>query len=269
MSSSTAAVTDAVTSTTAYKTVEDLIGSTLHAKTKGSTTIETCPTVSIPKNKQYLLLYFSASWCPPCQSFTPMLVDFYTKHKDIVEVIYISSDRNKEEFMQYYTKKMPWYTLHPFDEKATEQAATMRRKLPTLFQIKGLPTLIVLDISTCTNKDGFIKFVTHDGRMDIMTHANQYEKVLAKWKSNTTPHVSIEEGIIKINQGDGSMWFIMTQLFKTFAQNPLYIVATLYLIQVYSKKFLAMIMTSDSNTALGNATEPSIPLQEPVYEDEF
>lgn len=46
-------------------------------------------------------LYFSASWCPPCQEFTPRLVGIYTeaqrKHKDF-ELIFVSHDKTIEQF---------------------------------------------------------------------------------------------------------------------------------------------------------------------------
>ena len=29
------------------------------------------------KDKQIILIYFSAHWCPPCRGFTPVLTDFY------------------------------------------------------------------------------------------------------------------------------------------------------------------------------------------------
>ena len=31
------------------------------------------------KNSKVVCLYFSASWCPPCKAFTPMLEEFYNE----------------------------------------------------------------------------------------------------------------------------------------------------------------------------------------------
>ena len=33
--------------------------------------------------KDVILIYFSAHWCPPCRTFTPVLKDFYEVRHDI------------------------------------------------------------------------------------------------------------------------------------------------------------------------------------------
>ena len=58
-------------------------------------------------------IYFSAHWCPPCRGFTPRLVDFYKECKEAgktFEVVFVSSDRNQEEFDGYFGE-MPWLAL--------------------------------------------------------------------------------------------------------------------------------------------------------------
>jgi nucleoredoxin len=30
------------------------------------------------EEKKIIAFYFSASWCPPCRDFTPILADFYS-----------------------------------------------------------------------------------------------------------------------------------------------------------------------------------------------
>ena len=65
-------------------------------------------------------LYFSAHWCPPCRGFTPQLAQWY---KDLragdvgekLEIVFISSDRNQEEFDEYYGE-MPWTAL-PYEKR--------------------------------------------------------------------------------------------------------------------------------------------------------
>lgn len=47
---------------------------------------------------QTLGLYFSAAWCPPCQTFTPMLRSFYkitNQEFATLEVVYVPCDRSQ------------------------------------------------------------------------------------------------------------------------------------------------------------------------------
>ena len=66
-------------------------------------------------------LYFSAHWCPPCQGFTPKLVDFYQGFKqrtdkgDCLEIVYISSDKDEEQFTEYFNS-MPWLAV-PYSQR--------------------------------------------------------------------------------------------------------------------------------------------------------
>ena len=82
-------------------------------------------------------LYFSASWCPPCQQFTPRLVQFYNQvvlSGRQFEVVFISADRDETSFRQYFSK-MPWLALDFHNSRRTE--------IPSLYQVQGIPRLIV------------------------------------------------------------------------------------------------------------------------------
>ncbi|XP_072013165.1 nucleoredoxin-like [Amphiura filiformis] len=97
-----------------------------------------------------LALYFSAHWCGPCRGFTPSLVKFYNKMKESgkeFEMVFVSSDRDEESFKEYYGE-MPWLTL-PFGD-------ARKAKLSSLFEISGIPTLVILD------EEG--KMITDNGR---------------------------------------------------------------------------------------------------------
>jgi nucleoredoxin len=259
---------------TAISPIVELVGPTLYMKKKTKDnqnyTIEPCTTKSVlieAKKKQFVLLYFSASWCPPCQSFTPVLADFYQQHSNVLDIIYIPSDRTKEEFIEYYTKKMPWYTLHPFLDTGTNNDATkndatneVRRKLAITFQIKGIPTLIVLDKNT-----GY--FITNNGRMDLLNNGigKSYNTIIEKWKSKTP--VPIEEGIREANKiYDGTIWSIIKFAFQWLLQNPLYIVGLFYFMKLFMK-------SKSNNNMITTTTDDSVtisdPLLEPVPEDEF
>ena len=85
------------------------------------------------------MLYFSAHWCPPCRGFTPELASFYEAHAAAknFEVVFLSSDRSEEEFAAYYGD-MPWLAV-PLADKATKAALSAK------FEVRGIPTLILLD----------------------------------------------------------------------------------------------------------------------------
>ena len=64
-------------------------------------------------DKKFVMLYFSAHWCPPCRGFTPVLAKKYSSYaasnKD-VEIVFLSSDQGQSEFESYF-KSMPWLAL--------------------------------------------------------------------------------------------------------------------------------------------------------------
>ncbi|GET90400.1 tryparedoxin-like protein [Leishmania tarentolae] len=67
------------------------------------------------KGKKYVLIYFSAHWCPPCQRFTPLLADFYNAHKDRYgfEVLFVSSDREEGRMMDFFQNRSSNYVRRP------------------------------------------------------------------------------------------------------------------------------------------------------------
>ena len=90
-------------------------------------------------DSKYLMLYFSAHWCPPCRAFTPELVKTYNKLKESrsdVELIFISSDRDEASFNEYFGE-MPWLAL-PFADR------DVKGQLSKLFSVSGIPSLKVL-----------------------------------------------------------------------------------------------------------------------------
>ena len=62
---------------------------------------------------KFLLLYFSAGWCPPCEQFTQTLKDFFHEvniDQKVIDIIYVSSDKTEAQFKDTYAK-MPWNTF--------------------------------------------------------------------------------------------------------------------------------------------------------------
>jgi nucleoredoxin len=64
------------------------------------------------KPTKYYLFYYTASWCPPCQAFTPSLVNFYKANKpnnDEFEIILVTSDSDEKAMEKYaISKDMTW-----------------------------------------------------------------------------------------------------------------------------------------------------------------
>ncbi|MFP6854514.1 MAG: thioredoxin-like domain-containing protein, partial [Opitutales bacterium] len=103
---------------------------------------------------KHLGLYFSASWCPPCRTFTPKLIKFRNERLMDFEVILVGMDRSREDQRAYVDDyDMPWPSL-PHDSESLS-------KLKALFGIKSIPTLIIL------SPDGVV--VSTRGREEIST----------------------------------------------------------------------------------------------------
>ena len=102
------------------------------------------------KPEKYYVFYYTASWCGPCQAFTPSLVEFYEKNKnDKFELVLITSDDDKDAMEDYAAeKKMPWPSLK------LSKADDFKKKFD--HEVSGIPSVIVCDL------DG--KIVSRDGR---------------------------------------------------------------------------------------------------------
>lgn len=63
----------------------------------------------------YVAIYFSAHWCPPCRKFTPKLVEFYNKVKPShsnFELVFVSFDHSEKDMYSYMADmNMPWPAL--------------------------------------------------------------------------------------------------------------------------------------------------------------
>ena len=88
-------------------------------------------------------VYFSAHWCGPCRNFTPQLRKVYERVRSkgrAFEVVFASSDRDEASFQEYFAT-MPWHAL-PFSDRGRQHY------LSTLFQVRGIPSLVLLDAYT-------------------------------------------------------------------------------------------------------------------------
>jgi nucleoredoxin len=101
-----------------------------------------------------VLVYFSASWCPPCQAFTPVLCEYYRTHGGGTrfQILFVSSDESAEAMAAYMRDDaMPWWGVR-FDS-ASAQALTRA------YAGEGIPCLVLLDAKGAVIADTYV-----DGR---------------------------------------------------------------------------------------------------------
>ncbi|GKY91276.1 hypothetical protein MPSEU_000100100 [Mayamaea pseudoterrestris] len=119
-----------------------LLGSQLIKKPElqGPTAVDTASALS---GSRLVALYFSAHWCGPCRSFTPMLAGMYSHLKEVfsthgLEVVFVSSDRDQASFFTYFAS-MPWLAI-PFSS-----VVHYKDMLSRAYGIRGVPSIVVLD----------------------------------------------------------------------------------------------------------------------------
>jgi len=191
--------------------MEDLIGKTV---LKGVET--SVQTNAAMKGKRLVLLYFSASWCPPCQAFTPLLKEFYEKccRPNQVEIIFISSDQDTKSFNEYFAK-MPWISL-PGDDKQTKD------KLSKTFGIEGIPHLVVLDAETghCVTNNAGRPYDAKSQVQNVSTDVVKGNALIASWKAAEA--VPIED--VAFSEKSTLIGTVIAFLFK----HPMLVVALLF-----------------------------------------
>ncbi len=129
-------------------------------------------------DSEFICVYVSARYCPPCKIFSKQLREFYNEinsssfdGEKAVEVIFCSQDKSKEEYDDYYKSSHLWLTI-PFEN------VEIRNNIRSQYQIPTIPCLLVF------SKSG--KFVTNTGRNDIVElKAND---VVNKWIKNNNPN---------------------------------------------------------------------------------
>lgn len=89
--------------------------------------------------KEFVLLYASAHWCPPCRQYTPMLANWYKLNRKHAEVVFLSCDHDAGGFKSYFASH-PWMAVD-YDDDA-------RESLIAAIRVSGIPRLVVLSGKT-------------------------------------------------------------------------------------------------------------------------
>ena len=98
----------------------------------------TVATKAFLEGKKYVLLYFSAGWCPPCRMFTPDLVKFAKENEKAEDfaVILVGADRSTDAQRKYMAKYKMEFPAVPL-----QTAGALKRA----YAGGGIPNLVVLD----------------------------------------------------------------------------------------------------------------------------
>lgn len=120
-------------------------------------------------NGKTVALYFSASWCPPCRAFSPVLVelaDDLRKSGKPFELVLVGCDQTKEKALAYMAAhKMTGYLVPP--------EADANRALCNRYGVRGIPALIVVDSSAHT--------IDPSARSTVQSAHDDPDAVWAKW----------------------------------------------------------------------------------------
>lgn len=92
------------------------------------------------KPAKYYIFYYTASWCGPCQKYTPSLVEFYKKNKnDNFELVLITSDSDEDSMEGYAKEKeMPWPQL--------KLSKVEKFKKNFAHGVSGIPSVVTCDL---------------------------------------------------------------------------------------------------------------------------
>jgi thiol-disulfide isomerase/thioredoxin len=103
------------------------------------------------KAAKRMLIYFSASWCPPCQAFTPQLVEWYKAHGDAatMPLLFVSHDHDAAAMRQYMSDDhMPWWGV--------AYGSGSAQALKHAYCGSGIPDLVLLDDHGRVLSDSFV-----------------------------------------------------------------------------------------------------------------
>jgi nucleoredoxin len=121
----------------------------------------TCKNEEVDAQKIYncklICLFFTASWCSPCEIFSKELFDIYTHEANqgekLLEIIQVNIEKPETSQKQIIAGDKPWVFI-PLNDPSVA-------KLTQKFDIDTVPYFLVLDING--------NIVSTTGRKDIVT----------------------------------------------------------------------------------------------------
>ena len=98
------------------------------------------PTSLSLEGAEYLLVYLSASWCPPCRAYTPHLAAWVAEHgaRHKARALFVSGDSDEGAATEY-NKKMG-FPMAAFSRPAFSA-------LMAAWGLRGVPSLVVLRVA--------------------------------------------------------------------------------------------------------------------------
>jgi len=102
---------------------------------------------------RYWAFYYSASWCPPCRTFTPQLVDFYhyfKKSHPNFELIFVGNDGTQDAMIAYMKEdRMEWPSMK-YPDLDNPKVSVKKYFGP------GIPDLVLTDSDGKVLSDTFV-----------------------------------------------------------------------------------------------------------------
>jgi thiol-disulfide isomerase/thioredoxin len=105
-------------------------------------------TLSLYKDKQYVLLDFWAGWCIPCLKFVPHLKEIANRYaKNGLEVISISMDRDMESWKRGIIQHGldAFINIHDYENETELKNKNLLSAISTKYSVEAIPTYVLID----------------------------------------------------------------------------------------------------------------------------